>query len=161
MVSVLYHGPLCSMISQNLYRKGFTLIDLVVVAAVIAIIAALTLPRHLELRIRANQHYAMQHLLDLQGTSEVVQGWERSRAGYNYSLTPPNSVESAEFQAVAWPMHNGKSGRHCYRITKEGVLEYRRCAPKHGDTPEVDPSDLWTHNKGWNVVSLIPPVDGH
>ncbi len=53
-------------------RKGFTLIELIVVVAIIAILAAIAIPSFLNLRADANDKAAIANLVNIQKGAEVA-----------------------------------------------------------------------------------------
>ena len=101
-------------------QKGFSLIELLIVIAIILIIAAIAIPNLLQARISANESSAAGTLHTLQ-TAEISYAAAYSTIGYAVSITQlggpapctPSSVTACiidNFLATATPGSTGKSG---------------------------------------------------
>src|ERR1044072_821674 len=72
--------------------KGFSLIELLIVVAIILIIAAIAIPNLLRARISANESSAVGNLRTI-NTAEVA--YETSFPAVGYAATPPNLAGAA------------------------------------------------------------------
>ena len=90
---------------HNAGRKGFTLIELMIVIAVVAILVALALPSYSQYIRKANRAEAQQLLLNWANNQEL---WRATHTSYaaNADITPPTHDKynfTAEDPAVPTP----------------------------------------------------------
>jgi len=125
--------------------SAFTLIEMMIVVAVIAIIAAIALPNLLRSRLQANESSAIQDLRVI-GSAEITYysahsrfgnfaeltatipefinaGWVegREKSGYIFSL--PVADES-NFECYATPISPGDTGHRYFRTDASGSIRF-------------------------------------
>ena len=79
-------------------RKGFTLIELMIVIAIIAIIAAIAIPSLIKSRISANESAAASSLKTFHGQMAM---WKKKNYTGNGRVYPPSVSGNAQFRGVA------------------------------------------------------------
>ena len=124
-------------------RKGFTLVEIMIVVAIIALLAAIAIPNLLRAKISSNDALAVSTLRALSTASEMYAvanlgdypGDEtsltsasppytnksycgQSISGFTYSCT----LNSSSYSYTATPMTVGTTGTTTYTITTGGVL---------------------------------------
>ena len=134
------------MEDRAVQRKGFTMIELVIVAALIAILATIAIPNLMRSRIQSNESAAVGNLhtvlsaesahnaakgqygnyatLTSSGTPPYLDGiWPGVKGGYSFAeITLAGS--NNEFYAAATPVGQGKTGNRGFMVTHEGVIRW-------------------------------------
>ncbi len=106
-------------------QKGFSLIELLIVVAIILIIAAIAIPNLLRARMAANESSAVGSIRTIV-TSEIDQSLAGgSKSGYN--LAAPGGAPDANgivqtFAASAVPVSVGTTGQRAFCSDESGVV---------------------------------------
>lgn len=129
--------------------KGFTLIEMMIVVAVIAVIAAIAIPNLIQSRVRANEATAIENLrvisaaqfsynaskaafggfaeltseVDGTGTGFLDPSWHDGVVKTGYAYTMPAAGPGA-FECYADPVQPGSSGVRFFRVDASGIVRY-------------------------------------
>jgi type IV pilus assembly protein PilE len=95
-------------------RKGFTLVELMIVVAIIAILVALALPSYARYIRKANRGEAQQLLLNWANNQEI---WRAAHTGY------------ADESDIAVPTHD----KYTFTVTNESATTFTLTADPIGD----------------------------
>lgn len=115
-------------------RRGFTLIELMIVVAIIGILAAIAVPNFMKFQARARQSEAK---ANLKAIFEIVKaywgeagtfqcgtcGWVTDKPLYNYYLSPSSSVAGYKGCAQATPAAAQGMGTGGFTATAGGNID--------------------------------------
>jgi prepilin-type N-terminal cleavage/methylation domain-containing protein len=125
-------------------RRGFTLVEIMIVVAIIALLAAIAIPNLLRARLNANESAA---IAAMQTLSTAAQSYRSANPGYPVNLfalssdTPPyiDSVLGSgakqgysftlagatnSFNATASPVATGTTGSRSFYVDQSGVVRF-------------------------------------
>lgn len=127
-------------------KKAFTLIEVMIVVAIIALLAALSIPVLSNMRIHANEAMAVSTLNTILNAQQSWRGVEvgyanslgdmanatppyidsvlggGSKSGYNFQISFSNAVM---FVAVANPIARGRTGNRSFCVSDDGATRYQ------------------------------------
>lgn len=114
-------------------QSGFTLIELMVVVAIIATLAAIAIPNLLEARKAGNQTAALAELKSLSPGGFTTGTHERS--GYRFTRV---YVDGYDYRVNADPIAPGRSGDKYFFVDATGFLRFSTTGPADANSAGVD-----------------------
>jgi prepilin-type N-terminal cleavage/methylation domain-containing protein len=141
-------------------EQGFSLIELLIVVAIIAIIAAIAVPNMLQARMAANETgaissartfgsaevaYSATNNQKYASVADLVSGdyldnrWSGTGDFGGYLHTPTVTTGASTFSIAVAPNQLGSTGRFGYLMTERQVVEYDgTCAPSVTTCPTIN-----------------------
>lgn len=137
--------------------KGFSLIELLIVVAVIVIIAAIAVPNLIQSKKAANEAAAIAHIRTWSSAQEIyltryaayassegelleaglVGTQDPERSGYVFSIDNPPGLRTAWWGGAA-PLEPGVSGDRYFYIDQTGVIRWSLEGPAGPDSSPLD-----------------------
>ena len=149
-------------------KKGFTLVEIMIVVAIIALLAAIAIPNLLRARANANEAAAVSAVKTLATAAisfrsvnnaypsniialgpgnatpsyiDAILGCDTTeclKQGYSFSLTGGTNT----FSAIALPAGPGTTGSRSFFVDETGVIKFCTASGGSACTPTVDSSTL-------------------
>jgi prepilin-type N-terminal cleavage/methylation domain-containing protein len=141
---------------------GFTLVEMMVVVAILSVIAAIAIPNLMQSRVRANEATAIENLrvvtaaqfaynaakntfglfdaltteADANAPAFLDNTWREGAAKGGYIFTMP-VANAASFECFADPVDPGVSGTRYFRVDVSGIVRFSTAGRPDGAAPAI------------------------
>jgi prepilin-type N-terminal cleavage/methylation domain-containing protein len=147
-------------------RRGFTLIELMIVIAIIAIIASIAIPNLLRARKSANEASAISSLRTLVSSQAMFLSEDADgngeydfapslaallavgliddvlasgvKSGYRFAMVPDTSPPTLTWSATAEPVEPRVTGTRSFFVDESGVIRVSATGPASSSSPPIE-----------------------
>src|SRR6266403_576834 len=108
-------------------QAGFSLIELLIVVAIILVIAAIAIPNFLSSRMSANESSAVASVRTV-STAETAYASSYGAIGYSITYANDGNTPSVGYTVHADPVVRGQTGRRSFFSNQPGEIRYNLTA---------------------------------